>query len=71
MMQSNLKIKIMMSKNSDDENFELQQKPKSDPRDTNMRFFFLFLACFICVGSYFAYNNPAALQVPLMSVIST
>lgn len=59
-----------MCKNSDDEGFDLQSNSLIDPKNTNARFVFLTLACFICVGSYFAYNNPAALESPIISVIN-
>ena len=39
-----------------------------DPSTTNKRFYMLFLACLLCIGSYFAYNNPAALETQIEEV---
>lgn len=57
-----------MRKYSDEELNELLPNPVTDPRHTNTRFSFLFLACFICIGSYFIYDNPAALESQLLEV---
>lgn len=35
-----------------------------------VRFVVLGLSSFLCFGSYFIYDNPSALQVQLMDVIS-
>jgi hypothetical protein len=32
---------------------------------TKTRFYMLFLACLLCIGSYFVYDNPAALETQL------
>ena len=42
-----------------------------DPSTTPVRFYMLFLACMLCIGSYFAYDNPAALETQIKSVSST
>ena len=39
-----------------------------DLRHTPLRFYMLFLACLLCIGSYFVYDNPAALEKELESV---
>ena len=57
-----------MNNLEEDDLSELIPSPTTDLRDTNKRFFLLFLSCFICLGSYFVYDNPAALEVPLLSV---
>ena len=57
-----------MNNLEEDDLSEMIPSPITDLRDTNTRFFLLFLSCFICLGSYFAYDNPAALEVPLLSV---
>ena len=46
---------------------EEREKPK-DPADTNKRFIFLALACLLCIGSYYVYDNPAALEVRIEDV---
>lgn len=43
----------------------------TDPASTSTRFYMLFLACMLCIGSYFAYDNPAALETQLKDVIIT
>ena len=43
---------------------------KVDISKTNVRYYMLFLACFLCFGNYFIYDNPAALQPQLESVIN-
>eukprot|EP00744_Colponema_vietnamica_P012638 GILI01017733.1.p1 GENE.GILI01017733.1~~GILI01017733.1.p1 ORF type:complete len:506 (-),score=112.11 GILI01017733.1:620-2137(-) len=40
---------------------------KKSIRLSGWRWFALFLACFLLFGSYFCYDNPAALQRPLMT----
>lgn len=57
-----------MRKYSDEELSELLPSSVTDPRHTNTRFSFLFLACFICIGSYFIYDNPAALEGQILEV---
>ena len=39
-----------------------------DISKTNIRYFMLFLACFLCVGSYFTYDSPSALGSELKKV---
>jgi hypothetical protein len=60
-----------------DDNFQeakiyiLEESAKSkpiDPNTTKKRYITLFFACLICVGSYFCYHNPAALEKKLKSV---
>ena len=36
---------------------------------TKTRFYMLFLACFLCIGSYYVYDTPAALEPELEDVI--
>ena len=36
---------------------------------TNTRFYMLFLACFLCIGSYYIYDTPASLEPELEDVI--
>jgi hypothetical protein len=59
---------MKMQNTQEDEISEFLPSSHPDPRHTNTRFFLLFLSCFICIGSYFIYDNPAALEVPLRSV---
>lgn len=40
-----------------------------DPNTTYKRYILLILSCGLCIGSYFVYNTPAALEVQLKSVI--
>jgi len=64
----------MIRKYPDDDEEEIIKLipgPATDPRHTNTRFSFLFLACFICIGSYFIYDNPAALESQILEVIPT
>ena len=42
---------------------------KDDISKTNIRFYMLFLACLITLGDYFIYDNPAALETQVKSVI--
>lgn len=41
---------------------------KHDISKTRVRYYMLFLACFLCFGNYFIYDNPSALQTQLESV---
>lgn len=45
-----------------------EKPPPIDPATTRKRFLMLFLSCLLCIGSYFAYDNPAALEVQLKNV---
>ena len=36
---------------------------------TNARFYMVFLSCLLCLGSYFVYDNPAALETHIEDVI--
>lgn len=40
----------------------------SDPARSTKRFIFLALSCLLCIGSYYAYDNPAALETQLEDV---
>ena len=42
-----------------------------DPSTTSIRFYMLFLACMLCIGSYFVYDNPAALETQIKTVSFT
>jgi len=42
-----------------------------DLTKTNTRFYALFLLCLLCFGSYFVYDNPAALETKLKNVKTT
>lgn len=44
-----------------------ENKP-TDLRDTGIRYCVLALACMLCFGSYFVYDNPSALAPQLMDV---
>lgn len=41
---------------------------KNDISKTRVRYYMLFLACFLCFGNYFIYDNPSALQTQLEDV---
>lgn len=48
------------------------EKESLDSKDiskTKFRYLILLLACFLCFGSYFIYDNPSALQAQLQEVI--
>jgi len=65
-----------MPKSEDEESrdftlFENEDKSKDDISKTNIRYYMLFLACFLCFGNYFIYDNPSALQTQLEDVIFT
>jgi hypothetical protein len=48
---------------------ETDEKSNDDISKTNIRYYMLFLACFLCFGNYFIYDNPSALQTQLEDVI--
>lgn len=50
---------------------ELDQEVLTDPASTNQRFYMLFLACMLNLGSYFSYDLPAALETQIIDVITT
>ena len=41
---------------------------KPDISKTSVRYYMLFLACFLCFGNYFIYDNPSALAPQLKKV---
>ena len=47
------------------------QAKSSDLKSTKVRFYMLFLAGLLCIGNYFVYDNPAALEGDLESVTLT
>ena len=47
---------------------ETDEKSKNDISKTRIRYYMLGLACFLCFGNYFIYDNPSALQTQLESV---
>lgn len=48
---------------------ETDDKSANDISKTRIRYYMLFLACFLCFGNYFIYDNPSALQTQLEDVI--
>ena len=48
---------------------ETDDKSGNDISKTRIRYYMLFLACFLCFGNYFIYDNPSALQTQLEDVI--
>lgn len=40
-----------------------------DQKSTKKRYLVLTLACFLCFGNYFVYDNPSPLQPEFMSVL--
>jgi hypothetical protein len=42
---------------------------KYDISKTKTRYVMLFLACFLCFGNYFIYDNPSALETQIEDVI--
>jgi hypothetical protein len=47
---------------------ETDDQAKNDISKTRIRYYMLFLACFLCFGNYFIYDNPSALQTQLEEV---
>lgn len=45
-----------------------EDETKVDISKTRVRYYMLFLACFLCFGNYFIYDNPSALQTQLEDV---
>ena len=43
--------------------------PKNDISTTRVRYYMLALACFLCFGNYFVYDNPSILQTQIQDVI--
>jgi hypothetical protein len=43
-------------------------KIPNDIANTKLRFFFLFVSCVAGIGSCFCYDNPGALEEPLIEV---
>lgn len=60
-------IELLKSK----EEFSVLSKEDKDPKDTKVRYIVLGLACMLCFGSYFVYDNPSALAPQLMDVTLT
>ncbi len=47
---------------------ETDNEGQNDISKTNVRYYMLSLACFLCFGNYFIYDNPSALQTQLEDV---
>lgn len=72
-MNISLIFGVKMQTSYDDEQrdfseLETDNKDKDDISKTNVRYYMLFLACFLCFGNYFIYDNPSALQTQLEDV---
>ena len=54
--------------NSESDQLIPKSEKKIDLSKSNARFYMLFLSCLLCIGSYFAYDSPTALETQLKKV---